>query len=142
MEVEMPESVFSTLLIDLSVIAIFGALGGFGLGLLQDKGLELPRVDKEDNVRFADLGFIAAIGVGALAGLISYAVNPPSDVPKLVGLGLTAGVGGVGILKGYTKGTDLEEHKAEAAKEVASALRQDPNQVSDEDFRKAIARVS
>lgn len=74
--------ILGTMWIDLGYAALFGALGGLGLGLLQEKGLEWPRhyqhQYKDDIINFTKLGFIADICIGALAGIIIYALNPPA----------------------------------------------------------------
>lgn len=105
--------IFGTMWIDLGFAALFGALGGLGLGLLQEKGLEWPRRYqhhyKDGIVNFTKLGFIADICIGALAGIIIYALNPPSGATQLVASTVTAGLGGSAILKGYINGKVASE---------------------------------
>ena len=59
------ELVLGTLWKDLLLAGALGGVGGIGLGLLQEKGLEMPHWHKETGVNFADLGFIADILIGA-----------------------------------------------------------------------------
>jgi len=108
------ELVLGTLWEDLLLAAALGAVGGMGLGLLQDKGLEMPHWHNETGVNFADLGFISDIFIGALAAVIVYALNPPAGMLQLVSSGITAGIGGSAILKGYVKGTAVREQATRA----------------------------
>lgn len=113
--------VLGTLWKDLLLAAALGAVGGMGLSLLQEKGLEMPHWHTDTGVNFADLGFIADVLIGALAAVITYALNPPSGILKLVSAGLTAGIGGSAILKGYVKGTAVREHASRAEMYRAAA---------------------
>ena len=81
------ELVLGTLWKDLLLAAALGAVGGMGLGLLQEKGLEMPHWHNETGVNFADLGFISDIFIGALAAVIVYALNPPAGMLQLVSSG-------------------------------------------------------
>jgi len=108
------DPVFTALWIDLVVAAVFGAIGGFGLGLLQERGLEMPHLYSETGVTFADLGFIADVLIGALAAVITYALNPPAGLLQLLAATITAGIGGSAILKGYIKGTAAREQASRA----------------------------
>lgn len=101
--------VFGTLWIDLVAAIVLGAIGGLGLGLLQEKGLEMPHWYTETSVNFADFGFISDVLVGALAAVITYAINPPAGLLQLLAITITAGIGGSAILKGYTKSTAVRE---------------------------------
>lgn len=116
-------SVFATLWIDLPVAFVCGAVGGLGLGLLQEKGLEMPHRYEDTGITFMDLGFIADILVGALAAIIVYALNQPAGVLQLFAAAITAGIGGSAILKGYIKDTAAREQarRAETYKAVATA---------------------
>jgi hypothetical protein len=116
------DPVFASLSMDLMVAAGLGAVGGLGLALLQEKGLEMPHWYKETGVNFADLGFIADILIGALAAVITYALNPPTGTLQLVAAGVTAGIGGSAILKGYIKGTVAREQVSRAEKWRAVAM--------------------
>src|SRR5579862_2745047 len=113
--------VLASLAVDFGMASLFGLLGGFALGLLQDKGLELPHLNKATGVTFLDAGFLADLLVGAVAGAITYAMNPPTDKLKLFSATLTAGIGGSGILKGYIKGTAAREQANQAAMYKAAA---------------------
>ena len=99
------DPIFSTLWKDLLAAAGLGAVGGFGLSLLQEKGLEMPHWDKQTGVKFVDLGFIADVLIGALAAVIIYTLDKPKEMLKLLSIAITAGIGGSAILKGYIKGT-------------------------------------
>ncbi len=105
----------SGLLADLPVVVLGGALGGLALGLMQERGLELPSVHRENNRSFYDLGFIADIIIGILAAVIVYGFNPPSTSSQLLSTSIISGVGGSGILKSYVKSTGIMKH-AEIAK--------------------------
>jgi hypothetical protein len=117
------DPVFGTLWIDLPLASVFGAIGGFGLGLLQEKGLEMPHTTKDSGVAFMDFGYIADIIVGAVAAVIIYAVNPPGGLLQMIAVTVTAGIGGSGILKGYIKDTAAKEQakRAEMYKLTANA---------------------
>ena len=104
------DPIFSTLWKDLLAAAAFGALGGLGLALLQEKGFEMPHWYKETGVHFADLGFIADILIGALAAAIIYTLDQPKEMLQLLSVAITAGIGGSAILKGYIKGTAARQH--------------------------------
>lgn len=96
-----------SLWVDLMVAALFGALGGFGLSLVQEKGLALPRPIRESGVTFVNLGFIGDVLIGALAAMLMYALNPPDDLLGMIATTIPAGIGGSGVFKGY-----LESSKA------------------------------
>jgi hypothetical protein len=96
-----------TLWFDLMKAALFGALGGFGLGLLQEKGLALPRPIRESGATFVNLGFIGDVLIGALAAMLMYALNPPDGLLEMIATSIPAGIGGSGVFKGY-----LESSKA------------------------------
>jgi hypothetical protein len=104
------QPLFSSLVVDVLYAAICGLLGGFGLGLLQDKGIEIPRrrtaLEEGDTTptAYLDFGFAADMFIGALAASIVYALNPPANQIQLIGTSLIAGLGGAGILKGYVEG--------------------------------------
>lgn len=115
------DPIFTALYKDLIMAAVLGAIGGLGLGLLQEKGLEMPHWYKETGVNFADLGFIADVLIGALAAIITYAINTPSGLLQLVSAALTAGIGGSAILKGYIKGTAVREQASRADKYMQAA---------------------
>jgi hypothetical protein len=110
----MHTAVFSSLVVDFAFAALFGILGGFVLGLLQDKGLEMPHFNKESGVTFIDAGFLADVLVGAAAGALTYALNPPAGQIQLFAATFTAGIGGSGILKAYIKGTAASEQANQA----------------------------
>ena len=116
------EIVLGMLWKDLLLAVVLGAVGGLGLGLLQEKGLEMPHWYTETGVNFADLGFISDVLIGALAAIITYAVNPPAGVLQLISSAITAGIGGSAILKGYIKGTALRQqaNRAEMYRIVAA----------------------
>jgi len=105
----MPTPVFSSLAVDFGLAILFGGLGGFILGLLQDKGLEVPHFNKADGVTFIDAGFLADIIVGSAAGALTYAINHPAGQVQLFASTFTAGIGGSGVLKAYVKGTAARE---------------------------------
>ncbi len=116
------EIVLGVLWKDLLLAVVLGAVGGLGLGLLQEKGLEMPHWYTETGVNFADLGFISDVLIGALAAIITYALNPPAGVLQLISSAITAGIGGSAILKGYIKGTALRQqaNRAEMYRTVAA----------------------
>lgn len=89
---------------DLLWAVLFGALGGLGFGLLQEKGLEMPHLNSDGGARFIDLGFISYIIVGALAALITYGIGQPKLPLQLMVATLPAGVGGTAVLKSYISG--------------------------------------
>ena len=115
------DPIFLTLWKDLLAAAAFGALGGFGLALLQEKGIEMPHWYKETGVHFADLGFIADILIGALAAAIIYTLDQPKEMLQLLSVAITAGIGGSAILKGYIKGTAARQHASLAEMYRAAA---------------------
>nr|MBN1229824.1 DUF4257 domain-containing protein [Anaerolineae bacterium] len=112
------EPLMDTIWLDLLIAALFGLAGGFGLGLLQENGIELPRTCKkivkqegeENKVTFyLDLGFLADMLVGALAALVLYALNQPGNILQLIAVAVTSGLGGAGILKGYVQAQRNQE---------------------------------
>jgi hypothetical protein len=116
------EPVFTTLWKDLVIAALLGAMGGFGLGLLQEKGIEMPHWYKETGVSFVDFGFISDVIIGAMAAVITYALNPPAGLLNLLAVTIAAGIGGSAILKGYIKSTAVREltNQVEKYKAIAS----------------------
>lgn len=116
------EVVLGTVWKDLLLAAVLGAVGGLGLGLLQEKGLEMPHWYTETGVNFADLGFISDVLIGGLAAIITYALNPPPGILQLISSAITAGIGGSAILKGYIKGTAVRQqaNRAEMYRNVAA----------------------
>jgi Protein of unknown function (DUF4257) len=117
----MQASVLSSFTADITFAILFGILGGFMLGLLQDKGLEMPHLSKTSGVTFVDAGFLADMFVGAAAAALTYALNPPTTKEKLFAVTFTAGIGGSGILKAYIKGTAAREQAKQAALYRAAA---------------------
>ena len=101
--------------------AALGAVGGFGLAMLQEKGLEMPHWDKQTGVKFVDLGFIADILIGALAAFLTYTLGQPTGKLQLFSASITAGIGGSAILKGYIKGTAAREQASLAEMYRAAA---------------------
>jgi hypothetical protein len=118
------ELVLGMLWKDLILAAVLGAVGGVGLGLLQEKGFEMPHWyrETETGVSFADLGFISDVLIGALAAVITFALNPPAGILQLISSAITAGIGGSAILKGYIKGTAVRQqaNRAEMYRTVAA----------------------
>ena len=98
-------AILDSIWLDCLASAGLGALGGMGLDFLQEKGLQLPWRDRStDGKTVIDPGFLAPMGVGALAAVIGYSMSQPADAARFVGAGLIAGLGGTGILKGYVNG--------------------------------------
>ena len=112
---------FGMMWIDLGWASLFGALGGFGAGLLQDKGLEWPRQYRENNITYIKFGFFADILLGILAAIIVFTLNPPTGPAQLVASTIAAGIGGSAILKGYVNGKMADEQAkiAERYKQMA-----------------------
>jgi len=102
-------SLFADVWIDILVTILLGAIGGLGLGLLQERGLEMPHCHRKQGIKFVDLGFVADMLIGALASVIVFALNPPSGILQLLAITLTAGIGGSAILKSYIKGTEVTQ---------------------------------
>lgn len=105
----------------LMAAALSGALGGFGLGLVQEKGLALPRLIRESGVVFINLGFIGDMLIGALAAVLIYALNPPDSLLVLISTTIPAGIGGSGVFKGYLEGTQamIQANRAEMYRSTA-----------------------
>jgi hypothetical protein len=80
--------------------------------------------ETETGVSFADLGFISDVLIGALAAVITYALNPPTGILQLIASATTAGIGGSAILKGYIKGTAVRQqaNRAEMYRSVAAGV--------------------
>lgn len=100
------EPLFLSIVMDVIIVGVCGLLGGFGLGLLHENGIELPRrrrkVEEDSTVTgYLDFGFLADMFIGGLAAVVVYALNPPANSTQLLGTSLVSGLGGAGILKGY-----------------------------------------
>ena len=113
--------VFGALWEDLIATVLLGAIGGLSLGLLQEKGLEMPHWYTNINVKFIDMGFFADVFIGMLAAVIVYALNPPDGALQLIFTTLTAGIGGSAILKSYIKGTQATQHDRLSAQSLQLA---------------------
>jgi hypothetical protein len=107
--------------VDLMAAALFGGLGGFGLGLVQEKGLALPRPVRESGVTFVNLGFLGDVLIGAVAAVLMYALNPPDSVPGMIATTIPAGIGGSGVFKGYLESarSNLQANRAEMYRTAA-----------------------
>jgi hypothetical protein len=103
-----------SLWLNLMTAALFGALGGFGLGLIQEKGLALPRLIRESGTTFANLGFIGDVLIGALAAILIYALNPPDNLLGMIATTIPAGIGGSGVFKGYLESSKATMHASRA----------------------------
>jgi hypothetical protein len=123
--------VFGSVWIDIIVVAICGVVGGFGLGLLQERGIELPHgrgtIDKSDKdkdrrVNFYDFGFLSEMLVGALAAIILYALNQPKAELQMIASGITSGLGGAGVLRGFIEKNKNQELGQVATEAVNQAL--------------------
>lgn len=143
--------VFATLWIDMVVTTAIGAVGGLGLGLLQEKGLEIPHLHREHGINFADFGFIADVLIGAMAAVIIYALNQPTGILQLVAVSLPAGIGGSAILKSYVKATtatkqaSLTDQSQQIAKVAIDRLKSykksAPKELKDLDVRALSAQL-
>ena len=107
--------------IDLMAAALFGGLGGFGLGLVQEKGLALPRPVHESGITFVNLGFIGDMLIGALSAVLMFALNAPGGLLEMIATTVPAGIGGSGVLKGYLEGTKatMQANRAEMYRTAA-----------------------
>lgn|SRR5574341_1034255 len=130
---------FGSLWADLVAAVLSGLIGGLGLGFLQEHGIEVPRRrSKVETVGgtqssvtyYLDLGFLADMGVGAIAAVIIYALNTPNSQLQLIGVGLTSGLGGAGILKGFVQARRNQELSGIAREAVALASVQMPDEPS------------
>lgn len=113
-------ALFGTTVADIVIVIACGLLGGFGLGLLHESGIELPRrrhkrEDDQSTTAYLDFGFLADMFIGGLAAVIIYALNPPASSMQLIGTSIVAGLGGAGILKGY-----VENRRNQDLSQVAS----------------------
>jgi hypothetical protein len=102
----------------LALAFFFGALGGLGFGLLQDKGLEIPSIVVENNKRFWDAGFFGEVLIGAIAGMLTYAISHPSGELSIIATALPAGIGGTAILRSYMSGRGATALKAVAEEAI------------------------
>src|SRR5689334_5600093 len=102
---------------------VLGAVGGFALDLVQDGGLQWPSAGEQDvaqlsvKAKVLALGSMSNIIIGAIAALITYALNPPTAILPFIVLTLTSGIGGSAILKSYInakQATDSEKKAADA----------------------------
>jgi hypothetical protein len=107
--------IFDSLWKDLLLAAGLGAIGGVALGLLQEKGLEVPYWRKLESVWYMNLGFLGDIGIGAVAAVVGSTINPAVNLRQLVGLSIVAGIGGTGVLRGYVKGSEAKISQQGAA---------------------------
>lgn len=107
--------------VDLMAAALFGGLGGFGLGLVQEKGLALPRPYRESEATFINLGFLGDVLIGALAAVLMYALNPPDGMLDMIATTIPAGIGGSGVFKGYLESarSNLQTNRAEMYRAAA-----------------------
>jgi len=114
--------VFGSAAQDILWAAVLGSLGGLGLQLLQEKGLELPHLNVEDDITFWNVGFVAPILVGALASVLVYTLNPPAtgEILRFIGTALAAGIGGQAVLKSYVNGQIANLNATRAATAISS----------------------
>ncbi len=114
------EPMFMSIAMDIAIAGLCGLLGGFGLGLLHENGIELPRrrrklEDDNSQTAYFDFGFLADMFIGGLAAVVVYALNPPATGTQLIGTSLVSGLGGAGILKGY-----IEARRNQALTHIAN----------------------
>lgn len=99
---------------DLMVAVLFGALGGFTLGLLQDRGLVMPYAVREQERLWLNLGFVGDIITGGVAALLIVALNPPDTILALITVTIPAGIGGSALLQGYIKDSAMRAQASRA----------------------------
>lgn len=123
-------ALFGSIIADVLIAALCGLIGGFGLGLLAENGVELPRrrnkIESDASVTaYFDFGFLADVIVGAMAAVIVYALNPATTGIQLIGSSIVAGLGGAGILKGFveTRRNQLLGQVANTALDIAESQR-------------------
>lgn len=130
----MADPLFGSLGADLALAAALGAAGGLGLAVVQDRSLEWParQAARGDQPARVVLGFISDLIVGAVAALVTYGVNPPSDAARFVSTLIVAGIGGTAILQSYIADHAANRHQARAAfqKTRADLLRQGMEEVA------------
>jgi hypothetical protein len=93
-------------------VLLLGAIGGFVVNLLQDKGLYISALINKDDKKFLYFGFLADVIIGAIAALVVYGINPPTNILTIVVLGITSGIGGTAILMAYIKGKAADKNGA------------------------------
>ena len=128
------DPLFGSLGVDLALAAALGAAGGLGLAVVQERSLEWPARQAargEQPARVA-LGFISDLIVGAVAALVTYGVNPPSDAARFVSTLIVAGIGGTAILQSYVADHAANRHQARATfqKTRADLLREGLQELS------------
>src|SRR5690606_17995648 len=101
-------ALFGSVVTDVLIAAVCGLVGGFGLGLLAENGIELPRrrskIESDASVTaYFDFGFLADVVIGAMAAVIVYALNPAATSVQLIGSSIVAGLGGACILNGFVE---------------------------------------
>ncbi|HLV43415.1 MAG TPA: DUF4257 domain-containing protein [Aggregatilineales bacterium] len=123
-------ALFGSVVTDVLIAAVCGLVGGFGLGLLAENGIELPRrrskIESDASVTaYFDFGFLADVVIGAMAAVIVYALNPAATSVQLIGSSIVAGLGGAGILKGFveTRRNQLLGQVANTALDLADSRR-------------------
>ncbi len=98
----------------LLVIVLCGGIGAFASDLLTDGGrLEPIRSDEQGLL----LGFLGKLIIGAVAAVVSLALNPSDEWWRLIGAALAAGVGGEAILLARVsarKAESAEKDRAQA----------------------------
>lgn len=98
----------------LLVIVLCGVIGAFASDLLTDGGrLEPIRSDEQGLL----LGFLGKLLIGAVAAVVSLALNPSDEWWRLIGAALAAGVGGEAILLARVsarKAESAEKDRAQA----------------------------
>jgi hypothetical protein len=114
-------------------VPILGLIGGLGNSLLMQGNFAVPRVIKTDGRTSWDPGFLGNMFLGALAALVTYALDPGDKFSvRQVGIAVLSGIGGASILTEWMQRKDIRilEIKNEALSNTiakrSSAKRKNP----------------
>lgn len=89
-------------------VCILGIIGGLANSLLLHGNFVVPHVIQTDGHTSWDPGFLGNVFLGALAALVTYALDPGDRFgARQVGIAALSGVGGASILTAWMQQKDI-----------------------------------
>jgi hypothetical protein len=89
-------------------VCILGAIGGTANSLLVHGAFAVPYLHEKDGRQSWDPGFLGNIFLGALAALVTYALDPGDKFgARQLGIAVLSGVGGASVLTGWMQRKDI-----------------------------------
>ncbi len=89
-------------------VCILGVIGGLANSLLMQGAFAAPYVLRTDGRKSWDPGFLGNMFLGALAALVTYALDPGDKFgARQLGIAALSGIGGASILTAWMQRKDI-----------------------------------